>query len=64
MIRAGALDDDDHAERLEHEADLQYADIIPADDTLFPAFHRRLSEEPAAFAGTQLTALSTRMSGN
>jgi hypothetical protein len=51
-VRAGALDDDDRAEILEHEADQRYAEIIPADDTLAGAFRRRLAEEPVAFAST------------
>jgi hypothetical protein len=52
QVRAGALESDDRAERLEREADQRYADLIPADATLHSAFRRRLAEEPSAFAVT------------
>ena len=50
QVRAGALESDDRAERLEHGADQRYADVIPADATLYGAFRRRIAEEPSAFA--------------
>jgi hypothetical protein len=49
-VRAGALD---RADRLEHEADHRYADVIPSDATLNSAFRRRIAEEPSAFADTR-----------
>jgi hypothetical protein len=52
-VRAGALESDDRAERLEHEAAQRYADVIPGDATLRRAFHRRIAEEPSAFADTR-----------
>jgi hypothetical protein len=52
QVHAGALESADPAERLEHEADQRYADVIPADATLHGAFRRRLAEEPSAFADT------------
>ena len=50
QVRAGALDS---ADRLEHEADHRYADVIPGDATLNSAFRRRIAEEPSAFADTR-----------
>jgi fructose-specific component phosphotransferase system IIB-like protein len=35
-----------------HEADQRYADIIPADASLYIAFGRRLAADPSAFAST------------
>jgi hypothetical protein len=53
QIRAGALRDADRADQLERQADQRYADIIPADATLYSAFRRRLAAEPPAFASAE-----------
>jgi len=49
-IRPGALDDDERAEALELRADDEYAEVVPADQTLVDAFEIRMAEEPGAFA--------------
>lgn len=49
-IDTGALDDDDRAEALEGRADDEYAQFVPADQTLVEAFRVRYSEDPSAFA--------------
>ena len=52
-VAAGALDDDDQAEVLEHTADERYQTILPSDEVLYAAFRARLAKEPGAFAGWQ-----------
>lgn len=50
QIEAGALEDDDRAQELEERGDEQYAQVIPADQTLVDAFRARWEEERPAFA--------------
>jgi hypothetical protein len=51
-VAAGALDDDDRAEALEHAADQRYQTILPSDEVLYAAFRARLAKDPGAFAGS------------
>ena len=53
QVRAGALESDDRAERLEQEAGQRYADVISGDAVLRSAVRRRIAEEPSAFADTR-----------
>lgn len=49
-IETGALDDDDRADALEGQADDEYGQVVPTDQTLADAFHARWIEDPDAFA--------------